>query len=491
MKKTFYKSLLVVIIITTVMASCKKIGDINYSPNSPSEPQTALLITNAQRNSIPGIIGSITPRHYVQYTSDVIYTQGSRYFDKLFDYSGTYSGALADLNLVIKLNTDDATKSQPYVLGGGSNANQIASSRVLKAFIYLNTTDRWGDIPYSEALKGVEDLTPKFDKQQDVYNDIFKELTEAVAQFDAATTLKGDILLGNSIPKWKKFANTIKLFAALHLSKIDAALGKAKFNEALAAGVLTSNADNIKYSYLLESANENPIYNNYEVAKRYDYAVSKYFIDTLTNSADPRLPVYADKTATGTYAGMPYGLLAGTGYNSGTIASPGNVSLIGSKFRVQNAPTDLYNYASVLFAVAEASKLGWITGAPNDAAAKTAYDAGIAASMSQHGISAADAATYAARPSIVYDPAKAIAQIIYQKYVANFMAYSYETWTDWRRTGFPALVPAPAAYTSPKEIPRRQAYNAQEGSLNTENYKAVVTSQGPDELLTRIWWDKP
>src|SRR6188768_3473210 len=169
MKKTFHKSLLVVM-VTITMASCKKIADINYSPNSPSEPQTALLITNAQRNSIPGIIGSITPRHYVQYTSDVIYTQGSRYFDKLFDYSGTYSGALADLNLVIKLNTDDATKSQPYVLGGGSNANQIASSRVLRAFIFLNLTDRWGDIPYSEALKGEEELTPKFDLQKDVYN---------------------------------------------------------------------------------------------------------------------------------------------------------------------------------------------------------------------------------------------------------------------------------------------------------------------------------
>lgn len=490
MKKTFYKSLLVVMIIIIVMASCSKIADINYSPNSPSEPQTALLITNAQRQSVPGLIGSITPRHYVQYTSDVIYTQGSRYFDKLFDYSGTYSGPLADLNLVIKLNTDPETKSAPYVLGGGSNANQIASSRVLRAFIFLNLTDRWGDIPYSEALKGEEELTPKFDLQKDVYNDIFKELTEASAQFDAATTLKGDILLGNSIPKWKKFANTIKLVAALHLSKVDAALGKAKFNEALAAGVLTSNADNIKYAYLLEAANENPIYNNYETAKRYDYAVSKYFIDTLTITADPRLPVYADKTAAGTYAGMPYGLAAGTGYNSGTVAAPGNVSLIGSKFRVQNAPTDIYNYASVLFSIAEASKLGWITGTPDDVAAKTAYDAGIAASMSQHGISSAAATAYAAQPTIVYNPANAIAQIIYQKYVANFMAYSYETWTDWRRTGFPALVPAPAAYTNPKAIPRRQAYNSQEASLNKENYDAVVARQGPDELLTRIWWDK-
>ena len=378
MKKIIHKYVPVAMIVTMVMASCSKIADINYSPNSPSEPQTVLLITNAQRQSIPGLIGSITPRHYVQYTSDVIYTQGSRYFDKLFDYSATYSGPLADLNLVIKLNTDDATKSEPYVLGGGSNANQIASSRVLRAFIFLNLTDRWGDIPYSEALKGVEELTPKFDLQKDVYNDIFKELTEANLQFDPATTLKGDILLGNSIPRWKKFANTIKLTAALRLSKIDPALGKAKFNEALAAGVLTSNADNIKYSYLLEAANENPIYNNYEVAKRYDYAVSKFFIDTLAVTADPRLPVYADKTATGTYAGMPYGLLAGTGYNSGTVAAPGNVSLIGSKFRVQNAPTDIYNYATVLFSIAEAAKLGWISGTPDDVAAKAAYDAGIA-----------------------------------------------------------------------------------------------------------------
>jgi hypothetical protein len=363
--------------------------------------------------------------------------------------------------------------------------------KIFRSLLFSFMTDYYGDIYYSEALKGVEELTPKFDLQKDVYNDIFKELTEANLQFDAAGTLKGDILLGNSIPKWKKFANTIKLVAALHLSKIDAALGKAKFNEALAAGVITSNADNVKYTYLLEAANENPIYNNYEVAKRYDYAVSKFFIDTLTTTADPRLPIYADKTATGTYAGMPYGLVAGTGYNSGTVLAPGNVSLIGKKFREQNSPTDVYNYAGVLFAIAEASKLGWITGTPDDAAAKTAYDAGIAASMSQHGIAGAAATAYAAQPSIVYNPANAIAQIIYQKYVANFMCYSYETWVDWRRTNVPNLVPAPGAYTNPKQIPRRQAYNSQEKSLNLDNYNEVVARQGPDELLTRIWWDKP
>jgi hypothetical protein len=118
----------------------------------------------------------------------------------------------------------------------------------------------------------------------------------------------------------------------------------------LAAGVITSNADNISYTYLLEAANQNPIYANYEIDKRYDFAVSKYFVDTLAITADPRLPVYAEKTATGTYAGMPYGLAAGTGYNSGTIAAPGNVSLIGSKFR---AKFPIFYYAGILFAVAK------------------------------------------------------------------------------------------------------------------------------------------
>jgi hypothetical protein len=48
MKKTFYKYLLVVMIITLVVTSCNKnISDINYSPNNPAEPQTGLLITNA------------------------------------------------------------------------------------------------------------------------------------------------------------------------------------------------------------------------------------------------------------------------------------------------------------------------------------------------------------------------------------------------------------------------------------------------------------
>src|SRR4030095_1206623 len=110
MKKIINKYFLWPMIITIVMASCEKITDINYSPNSPAEPQTGLLITSAQRTSLPVLIGSITPRHYVQYTSDVIYTQGSRYFDKLFDYGAIYSGPLADIDLVIKLNTDPATK---------------------------------------------------------------------------------------------------------------------------------------------------------------------------------------------------------------------------------------------------------------------------------------------------------------------------------------------------------------------------------------------
>jgi hypothetical protein len=493
MKKIIIKFIISSIAISGLLWSCNpdKLTDINYSPNVPSDPQTALLMTNALRG-ISGVVNSQTPRLYTQQISETFYTQASRYFDQIFDYSGTYNGALEDLTLIIKLNSDDATKSAASVLGGGSNANQIAAARILKAFYFLNMTDRWGDIPYSEALKGLEDVTPKFDAQQAVYTDIFKELTEAVAQFDAGT-LKGDILFSGDISKWKKFANTIKLVAALHLSKKDPATGKAKFNEALAAGVISSNSDNITYKYLAESANENNVYNNYVVGKRYDYAISNVMVNKLNSLTDPRLAVYATPTNAGTYVGMPYGLVNGSGYSAGTVdnlpTSAGNISLIGSKFRQQNSAVAIYTYANILFCIAEAYKLGWIGAGPDDVNAAAKYLAGIQASMSEHGVT--PAASYYTQTDVAYDPVNAIEKIMTQKWIASYAGYGYEAWTDWRRTGFPALTPTPNALNNPKVIPRRQCYTTSEKDLNLDNYNAVVASQGPDKLDTRVWWDKP
>ncbi|WP_410222500.1 SusD/RagB family nutrient-binding outer membrane lipoprotein [Pedobacter sp.] len=490
-----------------VALSCKPgdFGDVNVSPNSPSTPQTYLLLTNVERN-MAGIISSVTPRLYTQQNSETLYTSESRYNTKVYSYAAIYNNPLEDLTTIIQLNTDAGTKGAPNVIGGGSNANQIAIARILKAFLFQNMTDRWGDIPYSEALQGLSKPTPKFDKQKDVYTALFKELKEAIAQFDAGATVKGDILFSGSIAKWKKFANQIRMNMALRLSKIDPATGKTEFNAALADGVLTSNSDNMFYAYLAESANENNMYNNYNVAKRYDYTIGKPLLDYLQSNNDPRLGVYAERTGpnvggvnTGPYVGMPYGLtqaLAGAysigGFNPSGVFVGGSVSAFGSKFRQQNSAVSIFTYAESRFAVAEAYKLGWITGAPDDVNAALAYTDGIKASLSQHGITdATTVANYLAQAGVVYDPANAVKQIITQKWVANYMGYGYEAWADWRRTGFPTLTPSPYPQNLGGQIPRRQCYTTEEASLNKANYQNVIASQGPDELNTRIWWDKP
>ena len=66
----------------------------------------------------------------------------------------------------------------------------------------------------------------------------------------------------------------------------------------------------------------------------------------------------------------------------------------------------------------------------------------------------------------------------------------YEAWTEWRRTGYPVLAPAPDAVNDDKKIPRRQCYPQTENDLNKANYDAVIAAQGPDKLSTKLWWDK-
>lgn len=498
MKKIIINYICIVFAITFI-ASCKPgdFGDINVSPNSPSTAQSFLLLTNAQR-SMAGTISSVTPRLYTQQNSETLYTSESRYNIKIYDYSGFYNGPLEDLTTIIKLNTDAATKDAPNVISGGSNANQLATARILKAWFFQLMTDRWGDIPYTDALNGLSTPLPKFDKQQAIYTDLFKELTEAIAQFDGGSTVKGDILFSGNIAKWKKFANQIRMNMALRLSKVDPSTGKTQFNAALAAGVLTANSDNMFYNYLAESPNENNMYNNYNVAKRYDYTIGKTLLDFMQGLTDPRLPVYAEKNNAGNYVGMPYGITqaaAGAftigGFNTAGVFVPGSVSALAAKFRLQNSAVSIYTYAESRLAVAEAYKLGWISGAPDDANATIAYNAGITASMSQHGVAAATITAYLAQPNIIYTPANAVQQIINQKWIANYEGYGYEAWADWRRTGFPAISPSPVAQNIGGQIPRRQVYTTNESSLNKANYLNVVASQGPDELSTRVWWDKP
>ncbi|WP_205508417.1 SusD/RagB family nutrient-binding outer membrane lipoprotein [Longitalea arenae] len=500
MKKLFF-----IIVAATVLAmatGCTKFSDdINVDPSVPTRASNAQLLTYAL-NQLPAIIEAPTGLLYVQHWSEKPYTDASRYSVVNFDFYSIYTEALENLQTI--LNT------QQFNIIEGSANNQKAVARIVRAYLFWHMTDRWGDIPYFNALKGKENFSPAYDRQKDIYYDLMKELKEAAAQIDNGNAVTGDILYGGNMQNWKRFANSMRLLMALRLSKADAEKGKLEFSEALNGGVFTDNSQNAVYVHLAEAANQNYWYYVVNVQNRPWYWASKTLVDYMKPLNDPRLKIYADVNGSGDYNGVPYGLDG----NAVSAIPNASVSFIGVHVRTQNAPTYITTYAQVLLAIAEANKLGWLSGGDADAQAK--YTAAIEASIRQWNrvsfqayrdntdkqvervpYSATDKgdttglAAYLAQPEVVYNGADALRKIAYQRWLHLYMN-GYEAWAEWRRTGYPVLTPAPNNGGIP--IPRRQAYPLKEQNINGENYRTAISSQpqlsGKDDLNGRVWWDQ-
>jgi hypothetical protein len=172
-------------------------------------------------------------------------------------------------------------------------------------------TYRWGYLPYSEALDVENNIYPAYDSQEEIYNGLLAELDTALAAMDGGNGPDGDIYFGGNMARSTTFANTIKMVMGLHLSKASPAIGEAKFNQGV-AGAISSNDQNIQYSYLSEDSNDNPWQDRFESRK--DYLMSDVFVNKLIGSGtstlpeDPRLAKFAEPaTTSATYIGAPYG----------------------------------------------------------------------------------------------------------------------------------------------------------------------------------------
>jgi hypothetical protein len=475
MKNIFKISLMALLMLAGV--SCSDFGDINNDPNNTTSVAPEVLLTNAMR-TVSSVVGRTTEVLYVQHMSETQYTDASRYLDVNFDFNGWYTGALADLNHIIDLNTDEATKVD--AMQSGSNANQIAVARILKAYFFNVLTDRWGPLPYTNALQGRENLRPAYDSQETIYMDVINELKEAVAQMDGGAGVDGDFILGGDMDMWAVFANSVRAKMALRLSEVDEATGRAEFADAVADGVISSNDMDIMYPYLAETNNQNPWFGRF--ITRTDYAISSTMVDYMKPLGDPRLDVYADPAPNyGDVRGMPYGIEAAGDIPNDEVSFPGFPAVRG-----QDAPLAIITYAEMLFAQAEAVERDWI-----DGDAQSLYEDGIRASWRQWGVYDEDAFnTFIAQPDVAYNADNAMELIHNQKWVALYLN-GLEAWAEWRRTGYPELEPAPDPLSDLPEIPVRQAYPTSERDLNSDNYNAGVSLLGgEDNLHTPLWWDK-
>ncbi|NJN27831.1 MAG: SusD/RagB family nutrient-binding outer membrane lipoprotein [Cyclobacteriaceae bacterium] len=141
----------------------------------------------------------------------------------------------------------ERSKEDPELI----NYNSIG--RIIKVYLVHRLTDVYGDIPYFEAGRGYLDqiYTPSYDKQQDIYNDLFKELNEAVAAFDADMPMPGasDIVYAGSMVKWKKFAHSLMLRLAVRILDVDQTTAKTWIITAINGGLMESNDDNFVVLY--------------------------------------------------------------------------------------------------------------------------------------------------------------------------------------------------------------------------------------------------
>ncbi len=461
--------------------SCKKVadfGDLNTNTTlqeyNTNQAFTGMLTSIADNTVWYGGLtrnGSL----YAQYFAETQYTDASRYVIQNVDWDGLYAGPLFECQNII--NTNTAKNQLP---------NQTAAARIVKAYYFAFLTDNYGDMPYSAALKG-SGVIP-YDKQSEIYPALISELKAAGTAMGSGT-VEGDIMLGGSSAKWKKFANSLRMVLAMRWVKADATVARAAFLDAFndPAGHILTNADNTEITYAGGSY-PNPFNRYYALDQRDDYAVSKTFMDFLNATNDKRAISWTTSTV-----GFPYGLLRD---NATQVASGWSKMMRGA---ASGATDKMYLLTASYIGLikAEAAVRGWITGS-----AQSFYDNAITASWSQWGqTNVTDLNNYVTSTNINFataaDDAARLNRIYRQYWVANYPS-GWHGWADIRRTDFPSTTTSPfplaAAQATTRQLPKRVPYGPNERNLNTANNAAAAAaytvSGTPNSQDSPVFWDK-
>lgn len=498
------------------VVSCSKIdefGNMNTNPTVPLTPLTPALLTQTLSNFAStyawdqGGISTVSGL-YSQYFSETQYTEASRYAKPTSNWDGYYAGNIKDLQTIIDYNTDPATA--PIALAYGSNANQIAIARILKAYITWFLTDTWGDVPYNGILNAEDNGVIPYTSQQDIYNSLFTELSGAVAQFDDGPAVTGDILFSGDITQWKKFANSARALIALRLSKVDPARGATEFNAALNAdGGVFEEGEGAVMKYPGGNFNS-PVYNYYNITARQDYAVSETLVDFLNTNYDDRAYVLATAAVGAVPKGFPYGLTRDDAISfansnpswAKVVGTSKTIYADGTDFNVATSPVTILGSSEIYLARAEAAYLGWTEESVEDN-----YYTGISENWKQWDIYAGtllpiyggvtldgdDYYYYISQDIIALggEGSDDYSKIMTQQWIAHYPK-GWLGWADWKRTGYPELAPAPGMEAN--GIPRRFPYGPNEYNLNSANVTPAAQQytgggQSTDSQYGHMWWD--
>lgn len=518
MKKTFsfYKLKLAAVFTALMMTAgaCDKFLDVNVDPNLTVDNPPNLMLPSV--GSMLGFVMGSDLNRYSLLWAQQIAAQAGRQTETYDAYTiqptevngvfrtNIYSGILMDLERILAKPT---ASTHPHYYG---------IAKIIKGFTFMISADCWGDIPFSEALQGDNAVyQPKLDPSQAVYTGVLRLLDEGIAEMKKTSALAAvgndDYFYGGSANaiRWVRLANSIKLRIYLHWSTLpnfDRAALTSFINSTPAADFMQATSDDFNIAFETTARRQNPIH-QFILDRQDDITSSSTIINMMNTKVDPRRANYftpmpfsmallaAPPTGNTGYVGLRNGTGAGAinnnfsrihTYTRGAVTggNPTGPSLgVAALTYAGNAPVRILSFAEYNFIRAELALRFNIGG--DAAAAQTFYQAGIRASMTNAGVSAAAADAYlAANGTLSGSPEDQLRRLIEEKFVANFLV-AVEPWNDWRRTGFPLLnlIPATVNPGNSGRVPRALPYPQQEVDANPNIKQRASLSANP------VFWD--
>jgi len=523
MKTNKLIALLVAVIAISVSSCTKTFEKYTQNPNQPTSVPAYLLLRQIENNLT--VFPGGDEDKWSQYTLSTYTYYGTNEY-----WNGSTSLEYNTLQNIVAME-NEAAKATPGV------TPYSALAKFFKAYVYVGMSLKVGDIPMSEALKGLANAKPKYDSQKQVFVQALQLLEDANTQLTSLIASSNTALLGDfyfqekisggvdalsALKKWQKVVNTYKLRVLIELSKksADADLNiKQKFADVISNPakypIMTDLSDNWEYTY---NANYNYYPNNKgnfgNDATR--LCVASTWLNTLSNLNDLRAMKVADPARGLGFADTSFKSFVGGGAGNTMSSLQGNIGVfkispIGRKryydgYTGEN--TFLVGYPEMCLNIAEAVNRGWITGQSAD----TWYQKGVKAMFSFYGIvdgantvsflkgtAPGDYVNYTVnfsytnyfnQAAVKYagDNATGLNQILTQRYLTLARNSGLAGYYQWRRTGVPTFDIGPGTGNS-NIIPLRFQYPSSELSTNGTNLNTALTSQygGKDDINAKMW----
>ncbi len=471
-----WMALMAVLLMTNCTGSFE---DVNTYPDAFEKvPPTNLLAFVLQgsaqtfgeiRSSYDTFGGYIVPIQYFEYMGDLIPSKNEYVWEICYTNNAQLNNLLAN------------TQAE-----AAYHKNIRCVARIWKNHMWQLLLDSWGDIPYSEALKAEEGiLSVKYDKQEDIYPAILKDL-KAIADeldegFGPADVGAGDFIYNGDMEKWQKFCNSLRLRIAMRISAVAPELARQTIEEICTHPSRYPIGENYDDNCYLWWPGTSPNYECWynDMRGRDDFGMFDILINHLSEMQDPRLKTLANPAKSdGQYRG----------FQNCPASMPvlNTISRMGTMYREDPAGfTPFLKSCENYFIIAEAAMKGWNVGM----SAGEAYETAVILSMKDNGIGADEIETYLNGKGKWNNTTE---RIWWESWIALFKE-GWEAWSLYRRTGIPSTnYPAiKSIYGSAhNDQPFRLPYPQNQYDYNTENLTPALEGIKDYCWGKQLWWDK-